>query len=197
MKHIVVVDVADLANRFASNVFDIEIGLGGDFAADDHDVRLDVGFTGDAAELVLREARVEDRVRNRVGDFIGVTFADGFRGKNVSIAQFTLQKTSPRSVAGSRPFSIAGPSITCQTAISCARRYTRARTSRAARCAGRSTSLLRWPFRSSSRPAARASRATPRRHGLPIRNARTPADWLCWRSPPETVRGLLVRAARR
>jgi hypothetical protein len=92
MKHVIVVDIADLANRLAGNVFDIELGPGGDLAADNHDVGLDVGFTGDAAEFVLREAGIEDRVRNRIRDFIRMTLADGFRGKNVSIAHSRSKK---------------------------------------------------------------------------------------------------------
>ena len=71
MKHVIVVDVADLANRFARDLFDVELRLGGDLAADDHHVRLDVGLARDAAELVLREAGIEHRVGNRVGDLVG------------------------------------------------------------------------------------------------------------------------------
>ena len=86
VEHVVVVDVADLADALARDLDEVELGLGRDLAADDHDVRLDVGFAGDAAELVLREAGVEDGVGNRVGDFVGMTFADGFRGEDVSVA---------------------------------------------------------------------------------------------------------------
>ena len=53
VEHVVVVDVADLADAVAGDLDEIELGLGGDLAADDHDVRLDVGLAGDAAELVL------------------------------------------------------------------------------------------------------------------------------------------------
>src|SRR5687768_16543561 len=92
MKHVIVVDVADFANRFASDIFDIETGLGSDLAADNHDVRLDVGLTSNAAEFVLREARIEHRVRNRVGDLVRVTLADGFRGKDVSVGHSLSNK---------------------------------------------------------------------------------------------------------
>ena len=85
MKHVIVVDVADLADRLARDLLDVELGLGGDLAADDHHVRLDVGFAGDAAELVLRQAGVEDRIGNRVGDLVGVPLTDRFRRKDVSV----------------------------------------------------------------------------------------------------------------
>jgi hypothetical protein len=100
MEHIVVVDVADLADGLARDALDVEPGLGGDFAADDDDVRLDVGFTGDAAELVLLEAGVEDRVRNRVGDLIRVAFADRLRRKNLSVTHsHSTKKARDRSRA--------------------------------------------------------------------------------------------------
>ena len=92
VKHVIVVDVADLADALARDLFDVELGLGGDLAADDDDVRLDVGFARDAAELVLREAGVEDRVGNRVGDLVGMAFADRFRRKDVSVAHSHSKK---------------------------------------------------------------------------------------------------------
>ncbi len=95
VKHVVVVDVADLADRVARDLHEVELGLGRDLAADDHDVRLDVGFTGDAAELVLRQARIEDGVGNRVGDFVGMAFTDGLGGKNVTVAHSPIQKKCP------------------------------------------------------------------------------------------------------
>ena len=99
MEHVVVVDVADLADAVARDLDEIELGLGGDLAADDHHVRLHVGFAGDAAELVLCEARIEDRVGNRVGDFVGVTFADGFRREDVSVAHSDSKKKARLSRA--------------------------------------------------------------------------------------------------
>ena len=83
VEHVIVVDVADLADGVARDLDEVELGLGRDLAADDHDVRLDVGFAGDAAVLVLREACVEHGVGDRVGDFVRMTLADRFRGEDV------------------------------------------------------------------------------------------------------------------
>jgi hypothetical protein len=106
VEHVIIVDVADLADALARDLLDVEARLGGDLAADNADVRFDVGLARDAAELVLREAGVEHRVGDRVGNLVGMAFADGFRREDVSIAQctlqplFTVQQKSPRSIAG-------------------------------------------------------------------------------------------------
>ena len=60
---------------------EIELRLGGDFAADDDDVALHVSLAGHAAVLVLREAGVQDGVGNGVADFVRVAFADGLGEK--------------------------------------------------------------------------------------------------------------------
>ena len=99
MEHIVVVDVADLANALARDPLDVELRLGGDFTADDADVRLDVGLARHAAHLVLRNAGVEDRVGNRVGDLVGMSFADRLRREDVSIGH-SRSKKKARRVAG-------------------------------------------------------------------------------------------------
>ena len=86
MKHIVVVDVADFADGVARDLDEIELGLRGDLTANDGDVRLHVGFAGDAAELVLCEAGVQHGVRNGVGDLVRMAFADGLGRKDVTVA---------------------------------------------------------------------------------------------------------------
>ena len=92
VEHVIVVDVADLADALARDLREVELGLRGDLAADDHDVRLDVGLAGDAAELVLLEAGIEDRVGNRVGDLVGMPLADRLRREDVSVAHSHSKK---------------------------------------------------------------------------------------------------------
>ena len=58
------------------------LALRGDFAADDDEVGLGVGFAGDAAELVLREAGVQHGIGNGVAHFVRMAFADGLGGKD-------------------------------------------------------------------------------------------------------------------
>ena len=66
----------------AGDGVEIQLRLGGDFAADDDEVGLGVGFAGDAAELVLREAGVQDVIRNGVADLVGMALADRLRRKD-------------------------------------------------------------------------------------------------------------------
>ena len=59
-------------------------GLDGDFTADDDEIALGVGFASHAAVRVLREAGVENGIRNGVADFVRMAFADGFGRKDVT-----------------------------------------------------------------------------------------------------------------
>jgi hypothetical protein len=110
MEHVVVVDVADAANRLAGDLHEVEPGLGRDLAADDDDVRLDEGLARDAAELVLSEAGVEDGVRNRVGDLVGMSLADRFRREDVPVAHsHSKKKARVGRGPGSRLRLFSGP----------------------------------------------------------------------------------------
>ena len=82
VEHVVVVHVADFADGLAGDLDEIELGLGGDFAADDDDVGFGVALAGDAAELVLREAGVQHGIGNGVANLVRVAFADGLGGKD-------------------------------------------------------------------------------------------------------------------
>ena len=55
----------------------------GDFTADDDDVALHESLAGDAALAVHFKAGVEDGVRNGIGNFVRMAFADGFGRKDV------------------------------------------------------------------------------------------------------------------
>ena len=55
----------------------IEFGFGGDFPADDGDVAFHVGFAGDPSGGILREAGIQHGIRNGVGHFVGMAFANG------------------------------------------------------------------------------------------------------------------------
>ena len=86
VEHVVIVHVADFADGFARDGDEIELGLGGDFTADNGDVRLHIGFAGDAAELVLSQTGVEDGIGNGICDFVRVALADGLGRKDVTVA---------------------------------------------------------------------------------------------------------------
>src|SRR5439155_6553000 len=80
VKNVVVVDVADFADGLANDGVVIEFGFGGDFPANDNDVAFGVGFAGDAAARILRQASIQDGVRDRIANFVRVAFANGLGG---------------------------------------------------------------------------------------------------------------------
>ena len=92
MKDVVVIDVSDFADRCPDDLADIEGGIQrgafqarhGDFATHDDHVAFDKSFAGDPARAVEGQAGVEDRVGNGVANFVGMAFANGFGGKNIT-----------------------------------------------------------------------------------------------------------------
>ena len=65
---------------------EVELSLSGDFTTDDGSVGFYVSFAGDAAVLVLRQAGIQDRIRNRICDFVGMAFTAGLGRENVTVA---------------------------------------------------------------------------------------------------------------
>ena len=78
MEHVVVVGIADVANRFARDGIEIEFRLGGNFTTDNHEVGLGVGFARDTAVLVLRKAGIQHVIGNSIAHFVRMAFANGF-----------------------------------------------------------------------------------------------------------------------
>ena len=83
LEQAVLVRVADLADGRAGFGEIIELRVGRDLAGEDDDVALGERFAGHAAVGVLGEAGVEDAVADRVANLVGVSFGDGFAGKDV------------------------------------------------------------------------------------------------------------------
>ena len=86
VENVIVVDVADFADRLADDRVMIEFGFSGDFAADDNHITLRVGFAGDAAAGILSKTGVQDGVRDGIANFVRVAFADRLGGKDVVFA---------------------------------------------------------------------------------------------------------------
>src|SRR6266699_2997521 len=78
MKNVVIIHVTNLAHGIANDLHVIEFCLGGNFASNDYDVALGIGLTRHATVAILRETGIEDGIRNRVANFIGLAFGDGF-----------------------------------------------------------------------------------------------------------------------
>ena len=72
-------------NRASDQRLEIHVSLGGDFAGDDDQAGGGQGFAGHAAERVFGQAGIENRVRNLVGDLVGMAFGYGFRGKKIAV----------------------------------------------------------------------------------------------------------------
>jgi len=85
VEHVVVVDVADVADRVANDQLVVDFGGSGDLARHYHLIGLNQRFASDTAVLVLREAGVEYAVGNKVGDFVGVTFTHRFGGEDEGV----------------------------------------------------------------------------------------------------------------
>ena len=76
-----VVGVADAFDGAADDLLIVELRFRRDFARDDGQTGRRHRFASDAAHRVLRQAGVENAVRNAVGEFVRVAHADGFAGE--------------------------------------------------------------------------------------------------------------------
>ena len=74
----VAVGVADAAHGFLGNFTVIDVGLGGDFAGDDHEASGNQRLARDTSGRVDGQDGVEHGVGNLVGDLVGMAFANGF-----------------------------------------------------------------------------------------------------------------------
>src|SRR6185503_1825665 len=77
------VRIADVANRVARHLLEIDLRVAGDLTGQ-HDVAaFHEDFARDAAARILREMGVEDGVSDIVADLVRMTFADRFRREDV------------------------------------------------------------------------------------------------------------------
>ena len=84
VKRVVVADGGDDA---AHQRLEVDVGLGGDFARDDHKSGGGQSFRSHAAVGVLLQAGIENGVGDLVGNLVGMAFGHGFRGKQKTVAQ--------------------------------------------------------------------------------------------------------------
>ena len=73
--------VANGLHHAAHERLKVDIGLGGNFAGDHNQTGRGQGFAGHAAERVLRQAGIEDGIRNLIGNLIRMPFRYRLRGK--------------------------------------------------------------------------------------------------------------------
>ena len=77
--------VSDGGDGAANHGLKIDVGLGGDFSRDDDEAGSGQGLAGHPAAGVVREASIEDGIRDLVGDLIGMSFGDRFRGEQITV----------------------------------------------------------------------------------------------------------------
>jgi hypothetical protein len=75
------VGVADVFDRVARDARDIDVGFGRDLARDHDQAGVNERLAGDSPGGVVAHHRVENSVRNLVGDLVRVTLRDRFRGE--------------------------------------------------------------------------------------------------------------------
>ena len=78
---VVGVVVADAFDGVACDLDVVHVRVGGDFTGQHDQTGVGQGFGRHAGAGVLLENCVQNRVRNLVGDLVGVAFRHGFRGK--------------------------------------------------------------------------------------------------------------------
>ncbi len=78
-------DVADVGDRRADDLGNVDVGLGRDLARDVDLARDCERFDRDAAERIVLEDRVEHRVGNLVGDLVGMTLGHRFAGEQTAV----------------------------------------------------------------------------------------------------------------
>ena len=104
--------VADIANDFAGEVGEVDVGGGGDFAGDYDQARGDQGFAGNAAHGIVFHDGVEDGVGNLVGDFVRMALGYGFRGEEklfIVVSQNSILQRSKCNSGAPSAFAAAMP----------------------------------------------------------------------------------------
>jgi hypothetical protein len=92
------VGVADRADRAARDAGQVDVGRRRDFASHQAEPGGNEDFTGHAAVGILHQDRVQYSIADLVGDFVGMTFGNRFRGEEVS----THERVSWRAVLSGR-----------------------------------------------------------------------------------------------
>ena len=78
VKTFVGVVVSDINNHFASDLFQINVGFGGNFASNNHHTGFDERFARHAGTGVFFKQRIEHGIGNLVRNFIRMAFGNGF-----------------------------------------------------------------------------------------------------------------------
>ena len=81
----VAVDVADLADRLASDLLRIEVGRRGDLARDHDQARVDQRLAGDTTVRILRQHGIQHTVGDLIGDLVRMTLGHGLGREEILV----------------------------------------------------------------------------------------------------------------
>src|SRR2546421_2268821 len=87
--------VAGLLNGLANDVTHLDVGVSRDLTDDKGQASGDGGLTGDPTQRVPGHDGVEDRVRNLIGDLVGMAFGNRLRGKEMRAAVHRVPDSQP------------------------------------------------------------------------------------------------------
>ena len=102
------VGVPDGRDRAAHDIGDVDVGRSGDFAGNYRHPGRDQRFAGDPGGGILGKNRIEHRVRDLIGDLVGVPFRDRFGSEDVTMSWHVL---SPLEFQATRAPSGGQPSV--------------------------------------------------------------------------------------
>src|SRR6476660_7983432 len=84
VKNAISVDISDVADAGAYTLLKVKLRVAGYFAGDDDEIAFGECFASHATQRVLFKTSVENVIADGIANFIGVTFGDGFRRKDVT-----------------------------------------------------------------------------------------------------------------
>ena len=84
VKNAIAIDISDVADAGAHALLKVKLRVAGYLAGDDDEIAFGECFASHAAQRILLKTSVENVIADGIADFIGVTFGDGFRRKDVT-----------------------------------------------------------------------------------------------------------------
>ncbi len=85
LERAIAIHVSDAADGVANPLVKVKLRVARNLAREHDQVAFRQRFASDAAQRVLLEAGIKNVIADGVADFIGVTFRDRFRGKNITM----------------------------------------------------------------------------------------------------------------
>src|SRR5210317_1246342 len=82
VKDIIIIGVTNFTDRFTDHIFVIKLRSGGNLSSNGYAIAFYKSLASYSTVWVLRQACIQYTVGNGVRNFIGVAFANGFRGEN-------------------------------------------------------------------------------------------------------------------